>query len=803
MNNLPAVFFFCFCILNFVYSNSSDWPQFMGPNRDGISSEINIFNKMNKPALQAKWVETLGSGYSGISFYENLAITMHSDHKFDYVKAIQIKTGAPIWQYKIGETYKGHGNSQDGPLSTPLIDDNQVYCFSPFGKLLAIEHKKGELRWEVDLANQFKAVSPNWGFTTSPLLFENNIIVLAGSDGHGFVIALDKLTGNIKWKVEQDKTEYRSPTIGKLNNNDVLLAPGGELLYCLNPKNGSARWKHSIEGGFTNTTTPILISENKILLQTQEGLILLQVTQDSGQPKISTVWKNTRIKNTECLPSLQDGYVYCYSGRFLTCLSLKDGIIKWKSRAPGDGFLIGVDNHLIILNKRGKVHLVSANSKQYDEISKLQVFNDLAWTHPSFYRGQIYIRNHKQIACIDIVEESTFKSEIVKGKSQKSEFQLWLDEIEKSSGTEKKRLIDEFVSSQKSFPIVEANKIVHFIYKGDAEDLALKADHTGLWDEIPMNRIRESNFFYSTHKLEPDAKIKYQYIKDIENNVLDPHNHRQIKDAIVDEIESFSWLTMPESKKENADFLGKELSGTIENQNLQTTEMSKARKLTIYLPPNYHQSKDLYPVVYIHMGKLARQVGQVDLKADYLIQEKRIQPIILVMIDENPEGFYNEIFWNKESVAKYSSMLVKELVPFIDNNYRTIQNPESRLNFGTGFSGYVSLLTTMMHSNTFLQVSCQSSIYWAGEREERINKLILDQAPIESLEIYMEWGRYDLKRRDMDVKGIRERNQQLYDQLINKGYSVNGGEINSGFGWSSWKNQFDNILTQFYPYTSN
>ena len=148
-------------------------------------------------------------------------------------------------------------------------------------------------------------------------------------------------------------------------------------------------------------------------------------------------------------------------------------------------------------------------------------------------------------------------------------------------------------------------------------------------------------------------------------------------------------------------------------------------------------------------------------------------------------------------------MLVKELVPFIDNNYRTIQNPENRLNFGTGFSGYVSLLTTILHSNTFSQVSCQSSIYWAGEREERINKLILDQAPIESLEIYMEWGKYDLKRRDMDVKGIRERNQQLYDQLINKGYSVSGGEINSGFGWSSWKNQFDDILTQFYPYTSN
>ena len=121
----------CFFILNSVSSNSSDWPGFMGPERNGFSSETNIFNKKNNPVLQTKWVKTLGSGYSGISFHDDVAITMYSDYKFDYVKALQIKTGEQIWQYRIGPTYKGHGNSQDGPLSTSVNDDKHVYCLSP------------------------------------------------------------------------------------------------------------------------------------------------------------------------------------------------------------------------------------------------------------------------------------------------------------------------------------------------------------------------------------------------------------------------------------------------------------------------------------------------------------------------------------------------------------------------------------------------------------------------------------------------------------------------------------------------
>ncbi|MFP6721192.1 MAG: hypothetical protein VCF25_13145 [Candidatus Poribacteria bacterium] len=111
------------------------------------------------------------------------------------------------------------------------------------------------------------------------------------------------------------------------------------------------------------------------------------------------------------------------------------------------------------------------------------------------------------------------------------------------------------MSQQNTFPVIESNNIVHFIYRGVAEDLALNADHTGIWDENPMDQIEGSNFFYSTHKLEPGARIKYRYIKDLEEKILDPHNPQQIRESIVDEVESFSWFSMPEWKEENTENL--------------------------------------------------------------------------------------------------------------------------------------------------------------------------------------------------------------------------------------------------------
>ena len=140
--------------------------------------------------------------------------------------------------------------------------------------------------------------------------------------------------------------------------------------------------------------------------------------------------------------------------------------------------------------------MAEANPSQYKEKSALQIFADLAWTHPSFYRGKIYIRNYSQIACIDIVEESKLTNMQAYVKTQKSEFQQWLDSVQKSSETEKAKLIDEFMTNQKTFPIIESNNIVHFIYRGIAEDLALNADHTGIWDETPMNHVEGSNYFY-------------------------------------------------------------------------------------------------------------------------------------------------------------------------------------------------------------------------------------------------------------------------------------------------------------------
>ena len=202
----------------------------MGGARNGISDEQRVIPRVN-PVIERAWSTAIGTGYSGVSLIDDTAITMYSDHQFDYVIALSTTNGAERWRYKIGPTYKGHGNSQDGPLSTPLVRGDRVYCLSPFGLFFALSLDYGDLHWQLDLQQEYGAKAPQWGFASSPLAYRDNIVVMAGgTEGASLLLAFDAQTGELVWRFGEDFAHYRSPVIGKINGADVLLAAGDGLL---------------------------------------------------------------------------------------------------------------------------------------------------------------------------------------------------------------------------------------------------------------------------------------------------------------------------------------------------------------------------------------------------------------------------------------------------------------------------------------------------------------------------------------------------------------------------------------------
>jgi hypothetical protein len=174
------------------------------------------------------------------------------------------------------------------------------------------------------------------------------------------------------------------------------------------------------------------------------------------------------------------------------------GELAWKSRPPGNGFTILVDGHLVIMTKRGSLHVAKASSEGYIEIANLPLFDKLLWSPPSFANGKFYVRNSfDEIACVGVVNRSLAAVE----KSPlppsmffpNSEFGKFVKQVE--SASEKRALIDQFINSQKQFPVIEGDSLVHIIYRGEARDVALREDMFEYGDEILMHRLSGTDFF--------------------------------------------------------------------------------------------------------------------------------------------------------------------------------------------------------------------------------------------------------------------------------------------------------------------
>ncbi|MEK7397646.1 MAG: PQQ-binding-like beta-propeller repeat protein, partial [Candidatus Poribacteria bacterium] len=624
----------CICSLIVVVSANSavsdkpnDWPGWRGRNTDGIAYQKGIFRPGINYDLKVAWNKPLGSGISSVSIADDLAITMFSDHTFDYMAAFDVQNGEELWRKKIDTTYKGHSNSQDGPISTPLISEGVVYGLGPKGHLFAINAKTGLEIWSTHLVNEYGAKLPDFGFGTSPVIYRDVLILQTG--GANSVTGFDRNTGKRLWTAGTDSINYQSPIIVTMNGKDQVLCAGDHYIYAIEPLSGEKIWEYNHKGGGwrgSMTMSPVLVDNNKILLDYKDSeAILIEPKELDGKTIPEVLWTNRNFAGSYAVPVYFDGYIYGYSSQFLTCVDAKTGNKVWKSRQPGEGFLILVDGHLVITTIKGSLHIAKAIPEGYQEIASLKLFDDLFWCLPSFSNGRIYSRSYSEIACVGINEVSRLALPETEGDivAPDSEFQRFVQKVK--TAKDKKTLIDTFMAQVKQFPLIEGDNLVHFIYRGDAEDMGIAGDLPGRLDEIAMHRIPDTDLYYYSSYMEPDARLNYQFVRNLDEKITDPLNPRKISFTGGDEYdnEESSWFSMPswtapEHLKEHE---GTE-RGRIETHQLESKISGGIRQFDIYLPSGYDKGEKRYPVAYIHLGKLAQAWGKIPNTLDNLIGKR-------------------------------------------------------------------------------------------------------------------------------------------------------------------------------------
>lgn len=705
----------------------ADWPAYRGPQADGAVREA-VFDSSGELGLKVAWQRELGSGYSSVAVAGGKALTMFSDGERDHMVAFDQATGDEQWRLDLGETYVGHDGSHTGPMSTPLVVGQRVIALGPFGRLVSASLESGEVLWSTELTKSAEAKKPHYGFSTAPLVIDGVIVVQIGAAEGGAVAGFDLETGEQRWTALEEKIDHQSPVPFPVGDRTMVMAAGGKHLSALDPRDGTVLWSYEHEGGGARgmmSLMPVLAGEERVFLAHKDNSSkVLRIGHSDDGLTLEPLWENGAIRNSYNVAVYHEGNIYAFSSRFLTCVDAETGEAHWKSRAPGDGFLMLVDGHLVIQTKDGSLHVARATPDGYQEVASLELFEELAWAPPGFADGSIYVRSLNAIARVDLVQgDSTRMAETRPGAdlggTAFGEFLASLDGAGDRQGG-----VDAFLAKQENFPIVEGDDLVHFVYAGEGTDLAFAGDLIGSRQEAPMVHVEGTNLHYYSARLEPDARLAYVFVRDYEE-LLDPRNpnkhmstvYGRDMEMIFDPSKAIwmSWFGMPGWQAPmHVEEAQADRQGAFEARSIEVEDLEAPISLSVYLPNGYDpDAEQRYPVAYFSGGSMIQQVAKIGPTLDNLIGD-RIQPIIAV---------FSDIPLPPSQMQKAGELFVSEVVPYVDANFKTIATRDGRAAMGAGFPGYGAMMTAFGNAELFGRVGVVSPMMMDSMRPALLEAL--------------------------------------------------------------------------------
>ncbi len=408
----------------------SDWPRFLGPNGDGRSSEKGLNTDWKSKPPKMLWHQKIGPGFAAPSISNGRLMLYHRVRNADgparfkeRLACLNCETGESIWKVDYPTDYQDLNGYGDGPRSTPIIDENRVFILSPEGMLRCLQCVDGKLLWEVDLKADFNCDLVTYGVGTSPLIYGNSLLVIAGGKinegSEACVIALDKRSGVFQYGVGTSAASYATPVVRTIRGRQYCFAFTRDGLLAFNPDNGVVDfkfpWKSNIAGS-VNAATPVVVDDEVLISEAySNGAAKVKVTPDGSVPS----WQDSKKVRDKILrmhwatPVYHDGFLYACSGRhstdgMLKCVDWKSGNTMWQQKVADRTSLMYFDGHLLSLGENGALTLIRASSQSYQELGRLDKNNTEilpsypAWVAPVIARGLLYIRGKHELICYDL-----------------------------------------------------------------------------------------------------------------------------------------------------------------------------------------------------------------------------------------------------------------------------------------------------------------------------------------------------------------------------------------------------------------
>jgi len=390
---------------------AADWPQWRGPNRDGVSKETGLRKEWPAEGPKLRWqAPKLGGGYSTPAVAAGRVFVQTTRGEEEFATALDEKDGKPVWSVPIGTVGKNQGPQYPGTRSTPTVDGQWVYCLASNGELVCLARGDGKLKWKKDLRTDFGGKPGSWVYSESVLIDRDALICTPGGET-ATLAALDKFSGEPIWKAPVpggDNAEYASSVIvnGPSGKEYVQFLRKG--LVGVDAKTGRFLWRYAKTADqAANIMTPV-VAGARIFSSSRNGGALIELKKSGDEIEPAELYLERPLGASIGGAVLVDGYLYG-TAQAMFCVELATGKIKWNERALGAASICFADGRLYVRgHESGDVALVESSTEGFHEKGRFKQperSKSAAWPHPVVANGSLYLRDQDVLLCYDVKAE--------------------------------------------------------------------------------------------------------------------------------------------------------------------------------------------------------------------------------------------------------------------------------------------------------------------------------------------------------------------------------------------------------------